>query len=301
MADDAGVVRLNDEEALIQTVDFFSPVLDDPFDFGQAAAANALSDVYAMGGRPLSALNVVAFPAGQEMDLLHQILRGGQEKVREAGAFLVGGHTVDDPDIKYGLSVTGLVHPEHILTNSGARAGDKLILTKPLGTGILATALKRGKAEPDMVDLLTATMIRLNRWASESALKHGAHGATDVTGFGLAGHALEMAAASQVTLTIETGMVPFIDGAYEAARQGLIPGGTKRNLDHFRCWEEGSDDLVRPLVSLLHDPQTSGGLLLSVPSDQAEACLDAIHKGGDGRAAIIGEVLPEPKGRIQFL
>ena len=193
MADDAGVVRLSKDVALIQTVDFFSPVVDDPFDFGQVAAGNAMSDVYAMGGKPLAALNIVAFPAGNELEILRQILRGGQEKVQEAEAFLVGGHTVDDPDIKYGLSVTGIVHPEHILTNAAARPDDILILTKPLGTGVLATSLKRGKAPDATIGSLTATMKRLNRWASEAAVAHGAHAATDITGFGLIGHALEMA------------------------------------------------------------------------------------------------------------
>ena len=298
MADDAGVVRLSEEVALIQTVDFFSPVVDDPFDFGQVAAANALSDVYAMGGKPLAALNVVAFPAGQEMEILRQILRGGQEKVREAEALLVGGHTVDDPEIKYGLSVTGIVHPERILTNAASRPGDVLILTKPLGTGVLATSLKRGKAEDTTVEVLTATMKRLNRWASEAAVAHGANAATDITGFGLIGHALEMTASSKVTFRIHSDQVPLIDGAAAAARAGLVPGGTRRNRKHFGCHVEGSDKLSPPLVDLLYDAQTSGGLLLSMPEDQAEACLEAIRRSGDEEAAVIGEVLPKPEGHI---
>ncbi len=297
MADDAGVVRLDDDTALIHTLDFFSPVVDDPFTFGRIAAANALSDVYAMGGTPLSAMNIVCFPAGGEMSILREILRGGLDKVREAGALLVGGHSVDDPDIKYGLAVTGVVHPQRILMNAGARPGDRIVLSKPLGTGILATALKRGKATPEMVEAMTASMSRLNRWAAEAASAHGAHGATDVTGFGLLGHAREMAAASGVALRIDTACVPLLPGAPEAAGAGIVPGGTRRNAKHFSCHVEGAS-VPQPLLDLLHDAQTSGGLLVSVPADAAAACAGAMRSAGDASAAVIGEVLEGPAGRI---
>ncbi len=298
VADDAGVVRLSEDIALIHTLDFFSPVVDDPFTFGQIAAANALSDVYAMGGVPHSAMNIVCFPAGGEMSILREILRGGLDKVCEAGALLVGGHSVDDPDIKYGLAVTGLVHPGRILTNAGARPGDRIVLSKPLGTGILATALKNGRATGEMVEAMTRSMSRLNRWAAEAAVAHGAHGATDVTGFGLLGHAREMAAASGVALRIDTASIPLLEGAAEAARNGLVPGGTRRNAKHFSCHVDSASPLPQPFVDMLHDAQTSGGLLVSLPPDGAEECAAAMRSAGDAGATVIGEVLEGPAGRI---
>jgi len=298
MADDAGVVRLNEDTALIHTLDFFSPVVDDPFTFGRIAAANALSDVYAMGGTPLSAMNIVCFPAGSEIPILREILRGGLDKIKEADALLVGGHSVDDPDIKYGLAVTGVVHPERILTNAGARPGDRIVLSKPLGTGILATALKRGKATDGMIAAMTDSMSRLNRWAGEAAVAHGAHGATDITGFGLVGHAREMAKASGVALRIDTASIPFLESAPEAAKSGLVPGGTKRNAKHFSCHVDGASSMPPPLVDLLHDAQTSGGLLVSLPSHRAGECAEAMRSAGDASAAVIGEVLDGPAGRI---
>jgi selenide,water dikinase len=292
------VVRLDGETALVHTLDFFSPVVDDPFTFGQIAAANALSDVYAMGGTPLAAMNIVCFPAGSEIPLLRQILRGGLDRVREAGALLVGGHTVDDPEIKYGLAVTGTVHPDRILTNAGARPGDGLVLSKPLGTGILATALKRGRATDAMVEAMTASMIRLNRRACEAATARGAHGATDITGFGLIGHAHEMARASGVAIRIDTAAVPFLEGAPGSAREGLVPGGTRRNAKHFSCHVDGADALPPTLLDLLYDAQTSGGLLVSLPADEADGCAAAMRSAGDAGAAVVGEVLDGPAGRI---
>jgi selenide,water dikinase len=298
VADDAGVVRLNEDTALIHTLDFFSPVVDDPVTFGRIAAANALSDVYAMGGTPLSAMNIVCFPAGSEIPILREILRGGLEKIREAGALLVGGHSVDDPEIKYGLSITGTVHPDRILMNSGARPGDRIVLSKPLGTGILATALKRGKATDGMVAAMTDSMSRLNRRAGEACAAHDAHGATDITGFGLVGHAREMAKASGVALRIHAASIPFLEGAPEAAKAGIVPGGTKRNAEHFSCHVDGGAALPRPLLDLLHDAQTSGGILASLPADRAEGCAEAMRSSGDAAAAVIGEVLDGPAGRI---
>ena len=298
MADDAGVVRLDESRALIHTVDFFSPVVDDPLTFGRIAAANALSDVYAMGGTPLAAMNLVCFPAGNEIPILREILRGGLEKVKEAGALLIGGHSVDDPEIKYGLAVTGTVHPDRILTNAGAQPGDRLVLSKPLGTGILATALKRGKATDAMIAAMTDSMSRLNRWAGEAAVAAGAHGATDITGFGLVGHAQEMAAASGAALRFDTASVPLLEGAAEAARAGLVPGGTKRNGKHYSCHVDGASSLPGPLVDLLNDAQTSGGLLVSVPAEAAERCAERMRAAGDAGAAVIGQVLESPAGGI---
>ena len=232
------------------------------------------------------------------MPLLRQILAGGLDKIREAGALLVGGHSVDDPEIKYGLAVTGTVHPDRILLNAGARPGDRLVLSKPLGTGILATALKRGRATDAMVAAMTDSMARLNRSAGEASVAAGAHGATDITGFGLLGHAREMADASAVALRIDTASVPLLEGAAEAARAGLVPGGTKRNAKHFSCHVDGGESVPPPLLDLLNDAQTSGGLLVSLPADAAGDWVRAMHRGGDEAAAVVGEVLEGPAGRI---
>ncbi len=292
------MVRIDAERALVQTVDFFSPVVDDPYDFGMVAAANALSDVYAMGGRPLTAMNLVAFPAGEDMGILRRILGGGLAKVREAGAILVGGHSVDDPEIKYGLSVTGIVHPDRVLTNAGARPGDLLVLSKPIGTGIVATALKNGKASPEVVAAATGLMTRLNRWSSEAAIAAGARAATDVTGFGLIGHAAEVAAASGVALAIRASAVPVAGGAADLARLGQVPGGTGRNRSYFSCRVQGLEGLPQVLADLLFDPQTSGGLLVPLAPDRAEACAAAMRAAGDLEAAVIGEVLDSPPGWV---
>ena len=292
------MVRLDAERALVQTVDFFSPVVDDPFDFGMIAAANALGDVYAMGGRPLTAMNLVAFPAKDDLGILRRILAGGLAKVREAGALLVGGHSVDDPEIKYGLSVTGIVHPDRVLTNAGARPGDSLVLSKPLGTGIVATALKSGKAPPDRVAEATGLMARLDRWASEAAVAHGARAATDVTGFGLLGHAAEMAIASGIAIRIHASQVPVIRGAADLAKAGMVPGGTGRNRSYFSCKVDGLEGISRLLGDILFDPQTSGGLLVPLSPDRAQACVEAMREAGDTGAAVIGEALASPEGRI---
>ncbi len=268
-SDDAGVYKLTPECALVQTVDFFTPIVDDPYTFGAVAAANSLSDIYAMGGRPVSALSIVAYPAKGDLDDLEAILRGGAFKMAEAACVILGGHSVSDEEIKFGYAVTGLVHPERILTNGGARPGDALALTKAIGTGVISTALKRGIAAPDHVAASVESMLTLNREACEQALAGGAHGCTDVTGFGLIGHAREMALASGVTLEIEADAVPLLPGALEYARAGAVPGGLKNNREFASCAVETARDLPPELEALLYDPQTSGGLLISLPEPGA--------------------------------
>lgn len=261
--DDAGVYRLSPECALVQTVDFFTPIVDDPFTFGRIAAANALSDVYAMGGRPLTALSILCYPAKGDLEDLEQILKGGAETMIEAGCVVVGGHSVNDDEMKFGYAVTGLVHPDRIWTNAGARPGDLLVLTKPLGTGVIGTALKRGIAELAHVEAAVESMCRLNRFEGE------AHGCTDITGFGLLGHAREMALASGVTLEIEVERLEFLPGALEYARQGAVPGGLKNNRDFASCAVQLRRELPGEVEALLYDPQTSGGLLLAVAPEAA--------------------------------
>ena len=284
--DDAGVFRISDDLALVQTVDFFAPIVDDPFDFGQIAAANALSDIYAMGGQPLTAMNIVAFPTNDlPLEVLTGILAGGQEKVHEAGALIVGGHTVIDTELKYGLSVTGRAHPDHLLTNAGAKVGDKLVLTKPIGNGILATAGKRGALTPESERVMLDAMKMLNGKAARAALAVGSRCATDITGFGLLGHASHVARASNVTLTIDLSTVPLLPGAREAATSGTVTDGGKRNADYLRemvRWN-GGDDVDR---ALLFDPQTSGGLLVCVQPGRTAEYLSRVEG-----AVVIGEVI----------
>jgi len=262
--DDAGVYRLSPECALVQTVDFFTPIVDDPFTFGRIAAANALSDIYAMGARPLTALSILAYPAKGDLGDLEEILRGGAEAMIEAGCAVLGGHSVSDDEMKFGYAVTGIVHPDRIWTNAGARPGDVLVLTKPLGTGVIGTALKRGIADPAHVEAAVASMCRLNRFEGEP------HGCTDITGFGLLGHAREMALASGVTLEIETDRLEFLPGALDYARQGAIPGGLNNNREFISCAVEFCRELPTEVEALLYDPQTSGGLLLSMAPEKAQ-------------------------------
>lgn len=261
-SDDAGVYRLREGTALVQTVDFFTPIVDDPYTYGAIAAANALSDVYAMGGRPLTALSVLCWPGDRDLDDLEAILRGGAEKMIEAECSVLGGHSVRDEEIKFGYAVTGLVDPERVWTNAGARPGDQLFLTKPLGTGILSTALKRGIAAPEHVEFAIASMLRLNAGSSGWNVR----GATDVTGFGLLGHAREMALASGVTIEIEAEAVPLIPGVLDYAAQGALPGGLRNNRDFVEPCVRYERELPAPLAATLYDPQTSGGLLLSCPT-----------------------------------
>jgi len=270
-ADDAGVYQLTPECALVQTVDFFTPIVDDPFTYGAIAAANSLSDVYAMGGKPISALSILAYPAKGDLDDLEAILKGGAEKMREAGCAILGGHSVADDEMKFGYAVTGTVHPARFKTNAAARAGDALIFTKRLGTGVISTAVKRGIAAEPHIETCTRQMLALNREACERMLAFDVHGCTDVTGFGLIGHAREMALASGVTLEIESSRVRFLPGAIEYAAQGAIPGGLKNNREFASCAVELTREIPPEIESLLYDPQTSGGLLFTLPpSDAAE-------------------------------
>ncbi len=287
-SDDAGVFRLDEKTALVQTVDFFTPVVDDPEDYGRIAAANALSDVYAMGGQPLTALSIAAFP---EEDFPAEwgaaIVRGGAEKLKEAGCALLGGHSVRDPEIKFGYAVTGLVDPSQMFTNDQARAGDALVLTKPLGTGVIATALKAGKAPADVVAAATRTMSTLNRIPSVAAHRHGVRAATDVTGFGLVGHALNVARESGATLEIECAQVPLLTGALDLA-MAFQAAGLKANRRYFEPQVEYISSLDEAHRALLYDPQTSGGLLLLVPEDAVGgllADLPAARRIGRARAA----------------
>jgi selenide,water dikinase len=275
-ADDAGVYRLSDDLALVQTVDFFTPIVDDPFTFGAIAAANSLSDVYAMGGKPVSALSIVAFPGDGDMQILADIMRGGLEKMREAGCAVLGGHSVNDPEIKFGYAVTGTIHPDRIKANSGARPGDALIFTKRLGTGVIGTALKRGIASEESVRAATASMLELNRAACETMLRFDVHACTDVTGFGFLGHAREMAVASGVTLEIRAQSVPLLPGAIAAVQAGAIPGGLKNNKEFVSCAVEIGKNIDPAVLELFYDPQTSGGLLIAVSDPDAAALLDAL-------------------------
>ncbi len=295
-ADDAGVYRLTLECALVQTVDFFTPIVDDPYTFGAVAAANSLSDVYAMGGRPLTALSIVAYPAKGDLDDLSEILRGGAAKMQEAGCVIVGGHSVADEEIKFGYAVTGMVHPDRVWTNAGARPGDVLVLTKRIGTGVVSTALKRGLAREDDVRDSIESMLTLNRGAWEALAGLNPHGATDVSGFGLLGHAREMALASGVTLAVESAAVRFLPGALEYARAGAIPGGLKNNREFVSPCVEAPDALPELDGQLLYDPQTSGGLLVSLSEPDAAAFLDRFKPGYR-----VGRVLERQTKPIQIL
>ena len=301
-SDDAGVYQLNDEIALIQTADFFTPIVDDPYTFGQIAVVNALSDVYAMGGKPLTALNLVAFPIKDlSPSVLKEILRAGLSKMEEAEVALVGGHTVEDPEIKYGLAVTGVVHPKRIFTNAGAKPGDQLVLTKPLGTGIIATALKGGMASKESVTKMVESMLALNRTASEKMQTFPSHACTDITGFSFIGHALEMAMASQVGMIIHSQNIPLLPEAMEYARLGLLTGGGHSNRQFFSCRVEADTNLSPLLMDILYDPQTSGGLLISLPSDQAQNLVETLQKEAQTDAWIIGQVVEDPPGKIQII
>ena len=268
-SDDAGVFRITPECALVQTVDFFTPIVDDPYIYGAIAAANALSDVYAMGGVPITALSILAYPGKGDLDDLEQILAGGAAKIHEAGCVILGGHSVNDDEIKFGYSITGTVHPDRVLTNAGARLGDVLLFTKRIGTGVIATALKRGIAEAAHVEASIASMLTLNRAACEAMLGVEVHACTDVSGFGLLGHAREMAAASRVTLEIDASLVQFLPGALEYARAGAIPGGLKNNREFAGPAVRFDRELPPHVEDLLFDPQTSGGLLISLPEKDA--------------------------------
>jgi selenide, water dikinase len=298
-ADDAGVYQLMPGLALVQTVDFFTPIVDDPYLFGQIAAANSLSDVYAMGGRPISALSIVGFPnTGRDVEILEKILLGGHAKMQEAGCTVIGGHSIDDDEIKFGYAVTGLVNPQRVLKNVGAQPGDRLVLTKRLGTGVIGTALKNDRASKASVEAAIESMCTLNRVGSQVALQFDVHAATDITGFGLLGHARAMAAGSQVSFELDPSQIGFLPEAIEYARQGFLPGGLKRNIDFIRNCVKFGDHVAEEIRNLLFDPQTSGGLLFSVPSQRASLLVETLlAKGVEGRQ--VGEVVDKTHPLIQ--
>lgn len=299
--DDAGVYRLNNDTALIVTTDFFPPVCSDPFEFGQIAAANSLSDVYAMGGRPLLALNLNMFPAEKiPLGVLRDILLGGQSKIDEAGAFTMGGHTIDDWPPKYGLAVVGTVEPDRLVTNSGARVGQRLILTKPLGTGVIVAGRRLGMVSEEHYRGALEQMKLLNKTGAEVMRRYGVTGATDVTGFGLLGHAASMADASGVTIRLDAGALPALDGAVELIAEGCIPGAVFRNLEHVRGRVEFACDADSRMLAL--DAQTSGGLLMAVDADKAEDALAELKASGSHpQAAIIGEAVPRVRHAIDLV
>ncbi len=300
-ADDAGVYQLDHETALIQTLDFFTPIVNDPYVFGQIAATNALSDVYAMGGRPLCAMNICCFPIKDlAVEVFREILRGGIEKVHQAGAVLAGGHSVEDPELKYGLAVTGVVHPHRLVTNAGLRPGQKLVLTKPLGTGVIATALKAGLAQPRAVEQSVALMTQLNDVAGRVMSRFSVTGATDITGFGLLGHALEMAQASEVGITLEADRVPILDQAREMARMGLVPLGSHANREFCRKSVQVKGRVDPVVLDIMADAQTSGGMLMGLEPDKLEPALEMLQEGGV-TPALVGEVTAGPAGIIQVL
>jgi selenide,water dikinase len=298
-AEDAGVFKLTEDIALVQSVDFFTPIVDDPFDFGRIAVANALSDVYAMGGRPLTALNVVCFPKdNMDLSILRGVLRGGLNMMHEAGVILLGGHTVDDPELKYGLAVTGTIHPAKVVHSNTARPGDRLILTKPLGTGIISTAIKRGAASKEVIARIVESMTALNRTASELMLDVGVSACKDVTGFGLLGHAAEMVEGTAVGFIIDSSAVPLFPETKEYYDMGMVAGGLERNRDYRKDMVDMDSGVPQYLQDIFFDPQTSGGLLIAVPKTKAIRLLKKLHAAGVTEAVIIGEVVAEPKGRI---
>ena len=317
-ADDAGVYLLGPDTALVQTVDFFTPIVDDPYTFGQIAATNALSDVYAMGGKPITALAMVCFPEKEDTAILEQILAGGLSKMVEAGCTIIGGHSIRDEEIKFGYAVTGVVNPKRVLANGGAQPGDKLLFTKSLGTGVISTAIKKGTAEPGWIAAAIKSMTTLNKTAAEvisgstwgrppsavqeeqSSAGFAVHSLTDVTGFGLIGHAREMALASKVSLRFFAGLIPILEGALECIRAGNIPGGLTANRDFAECLVEYAPGIEEEIRTLLFDPQTAGGLLISVASEDSWRLKSALNDAGVP-AVVIGEVLPESKPTISVV
>ena len=297
--DDAGVYRISDGLAIAQTVDFFTPIVDDPYWFGQIAAANALSDIYAMGGTPKTAMNLVAFPAKtMPLSILQKVIQGGIDKMREAGVVLLGGHSVEDSELKYGLSVTGFVHPDRIITKQGLRLGDELILTKPLGTGILSTAIKAGLASPQVTEAVTKLMAELNRDSAAIMAKYPVSACTDITGFGLLGHLAEIVEGSAFGVAVSCNEVPVIPEVIEYAQMGLIPAGTYKNRDFRQGMVRSASSIDQTLQDILFDPQTSGGLLIGIDHVNASALVKDLEDNGIPCAAVIGGVIPEPRGKI---
>jgi selenide,water dikinase len=301
-SDDAGVFRLREDLAIVNTVDFFTPIVDDPYVFGQVAAANALSDIYAMGAEPRTALNIVGFPKGtMDIEVLGEILKGGTDKAREAGVVVIGGHSLIDEEVKYGMAVTGVIHPDHVIRNVGVRDGDALVLTKALGTGIITTALKKRKASKKSVDAATRSMTTLNATASRIMRGFPVHACSDVTGYGLLGHGLEMASGSDVTLVLESAALPLLHGAARLAEQGHLTGGCKRNRAylHDKVRVEGS--VKAGLVEVAFDPQTSGGLLIALPKDDAPRLVAELHANGVPAATTIGHATARQGARVRLV
>ena len=291
--DDAGVYKLNSEMALIQTLDFLTPITDSPYEFGQIAAANSLSDVYAMGGEPITVMNIVCFPSCDlPEEILADTLRGGLDKINESGAVLVGGHSVDDSEFKYGLSVTGIVHPDKVKTNASAATGDAIVLTKPVGTGILSTAIKAKLATPQDIKESVAVMSMLNKTAAQAMSQFNVSACTDVTGFGLAGHLLEMAKGSKKEVVLFTSKVPLLTNVLDFARMGMVPAGAHKNRSFFKEWTHIDEAVDRAMVDLIFDPQTSGGLLISLNKKDAAALVEEMKRKGI-TASIVGEITGE--------
>jgi len=299
-ADDAGVYLIAPEQALVQTVDFFTPIVDDPYTFGQIAATNSLSDVYAMGGKPLTSLALVCFPDKADLEILERILAGGLSKMIEAGCTVIGGHSIRDEETKFGYSVTGVIHPNKVLANKGARPGDWLLFTKSLGTGVISTAIKKGKAEPAWIDAAVSSMTTLNKRAAEVIVagEFRVNAMTDVTGFGLIGHAREMVLASDVAISIDSGKVPRLEGALECIRAGYVPGGLKNNRDFAECLVEYEGGVADDVRALLFDPQTAGGLLISAANEDAARLMHALGAAGVP-VSRIGEVSERNKPLIR--
>jgi selenide,water dikinase len=301
-SDDAGVFRLRDDLAIVNTVDFFTPIVDDAFTFGQIAAANAISDIYAMGADPRTALNIVGFPRGtMDIEVLGEILKGGGEKAREAGVVVIGGHSLIDEEVKYGMAVTGEIHPDRVIRNVGVRAGDALVLTKALGTGIITTALKQRKATKESVDAAIASMTTLNAAGSRIMRNFTVHACSDVTGFALLGHSQEMAAGSEVTIVLESAALPLLPGAQRLAEEGHVTGGCRRNRAYLQD-KVSVDESVHPgLVEIGFDPQTSGGLLIALPKAYAPRLVAELHAGGVTAAAIVGHAIARQGARVKLM
>lgn len=298
--DDAGVYRLNDETALIQTIDYITPIVDDPFTFGQIAACNSLSDIYAMGGKPLTALNVVCFPIKKySLGILSEILKGGLSVLQQAGVQLLGGHSVEDDELKYGLAVTGIVHPDRVMRNKGFRPGDSIILTKPLGTGIVATAIKAGLAEDEIIAPFVRSMATLNEAAARLMINYPVHACTDVTGFGLIGHLKEMLDTANITITVNRKELPILPGAADNASMGLLPAGMYRNREYVGALCTIEEGVSRELADIIYDPQTSGGLLIGLPEADAQNLLSDLHRNGIGKARIIATVKESASPQIR--
>ena len=301
-SDDAGVYRLGPDLAIVNTVDFFTPIVDDPYIFGQISATNSLSDVYAMGGEPKTCMNIVCFPKGKmDIEVLGEILKGGAEKVKEAGAVVIGGHSIIDEEIKFGMAVTGVIHPDKIMRNVGVQEGDALILTKPLGTGIITTALKKGKASEESVDEAVKSMTTLNAAAAQVARRHPIHACSDVTGFGILGHALEMASGSDVTLVIESAKMPLLRGTPRLAEKGYITGGCKRNKEYLNDKMAIDKNIREGLVEAALDPQTSGGLLFAIAKRHATKLLEELHAAGVSHATEVGYATSLQKSWVRLV